>query len=96
MKKLAVFLLCLLIVSCARTYSTKTSHAQDERHHWQAQAEEGDPEAQYRLGNAYCCGNGDGFFDTQKAIEWWCKAVKQDHEKAKQALSQYAKSKSCS
>lgn len=95
MKKLTICLLCLLVVSCSRVYSTKTFHAQDERHHWQAKAEAGDPEAQYQLGNAYCCGNSDGFFDTEKAIEWWCKAAKQGHLKAEQALSRHAKSKNC-
>jgi len=94
MKKLFLALLILMIAACARTYSTKSSFAQQERQRWQAQAEKGSPEAQYRFGNTYCCGN-NGFFDTGKAIEWWCRAAKQGHIPSKKALSLYDKSGSC-
>jgi len=94
MKKLFLALLILLIVACARTYATKTSFAQQERQRWQAQADRGDPEAQFRLGNAYCCGS-NGFFDTKKAIQWWCRAARQGHEKSKKALIQHDKGGRC-
>ena len=43
-------------------------------------AESGDAEAQYQLGQSYCC-MGPGF-DTQTATEWLCKSAKQHNAKA--------------
>lgn len=40
-------------------------------------ASEGDAEAQYQLGQSYCC-MGPGF-DTQTATEWYCLAARQGH-----------------
>ncbi len=45
----------------------------------------GDPEAQYRVGNAYCCTprhGVDAFYNNQKATEFLCMAAKQGHAPA--------------
>lgn len=44
-------------------------------------ARAGDVEAQYKVGNSYCCAPGDGgaVYDNQKATEWFCRAAYQDH-----------------
>ncbi len=44
-------------------------------------AQSGDAEAQYKVGNSYCCAPGDGgaVYDNQKATEWFCRAAYQDH-----------------
>lgn len=47
-------------------------------------ADQGDAVAQFQLGEAYCCGKG--FYDTDEAIRWWCKAAVQSHFKAQQRL----------
>lgn len=41
----------------------------------------GDAEAQYRVGDALCCSlnEGEGFYDTPKAVGWLCRAAAQNH-----------------
>ena len=58
------------------TYAVKSA-ARDEL---LPAAESGDAEAQYELGQSYCC-MGPGF-DTQTATEWLCRAAKQENAKA--------------
>ncbi len=48
------------------------------RGEWLAAAEQGDAEAQFKLGKSYCCGYAAGY-DTSKALYWMCKAGKQGH-----------------
>jgi len=50
-------------------------------------ADKGDREAQYRLGNSYCCGAEGSFWDTKEAIKWWCKAAAQGQADATAALA---------
>ncbi len=52
-----------------------------------APAEQGDAQAQYELGVSYCCGTG--YYDTVRAIEWWCKAAKQGHTLASRKLRKH-------
>ncbi len=94
MKILIILIICFILTSCAKVYDTKMSHAQDERIRWEEKAKKGEPEAQFRLGNAYCCGK-NGFFDTQEAIKWWCKASQQGHLGAKKALIAHSKKNLC-
>ncbi len=94
MKIPITFIICLMLASCAKVYDTKMSHAQDERLRWEEKAKNGDPVAQFHLGNAYCCGE-NGFFDTQEAIKWWCKASQQGHLGAKKALITHSKQNQC-
>ena len=77
-----IFILAALFVAltgCAAaaigggTYAVKAAKRDELR----PQAQAGDAEAQYRLGQSWCC-MGPGF-DTQTATEWLCKAAAQDH-----------------
>lgn len=56
----------------------------------QAAAQAGDAEAQYRLGDALCCSvnEGDGFYDTPKAVGWLCRAARQNHGPAAYKLGE--------
>ncbi len=49
-------------------------------------ATSGDAEAQYQLGNNFCCGNGY-LFDTYQALYWHCKAAVQGHKLAQLELA---------
>ena len=62
------------------------SYAQFERQEWQDKAEAGDAEAQYQMGNSWCCGDDNGFFSSEEAIRWWQKAADQGHKGAQLAL----------
>lgn len=47
-----------------------------------AAAEAGDPEAEFRVGDALCCSvdeGGEGFYDTPRAVGWLCRAAAQNH-----------------
>lgn len=72
---------------------TKVEQANAERERWQAAATDGDAEAQFRYGNTFCC--GEGFFDTDSAILWWCRAADQGHRQARQALIARQRESSC-
>lgn len=41
----------------------------------------GDTEAQYLLGQSYCCGLEEGKND-EKAVTWWCQAARDGHTQA--------------
>ncbi len=56
------------------------------RAQWRAAAEAGDVEAQFRLGESYCCGYGVGH-DTARALYWMCRAGKQGHVEAQYELA---------
>ena len=106
MKKLVISIMCLFLAACATNknvqrlssshagISSKTSFAHSERRKWQAKAKANDANAQYHLGNSYCCGDS-GYFDTEKAIEWWCKASRQGDMRARKALALHDHGKSC-
>ena len=51
-------------------------------------AEQGDSEAQYKLGCCYDSGNGVKI-DPQEAMSWWTKAAKQNNPKAQYELGEY-------
>ncbi len=53
-----------------------------------AQAEAGSAEAQFRLGELYCCGFGGGK-DSVLARRWLCRAALQGHPGAQLALGQF-------
>ncbi len=49
--------------------------------------EQGDAQALYEMGEAWCCGpKGGGQFDTEKAMSYWCQAAKKGHSGAQLAL----------
>lgn len=58
------------------TYAVKSASRDELR----PLAESGDADAQYELGQSYCC-MGPGF-DTQTATEWLCRAAKQEDARA--------------
>jgi len=53
-------------------------------------AQSGDAEAQYRVGDALCCSinEGQGFYDTPKAVAWLCQAAAQSHGQAAYKLGE--------
>jgi len=48
---------------------------------WKTLALEGDAEAQFKVGELYCCGERPKF-DNVKALYWWCQAAKQGQRDA--------------
>ncbi len=48
---------------------------------WRVLAQEGDIEAQYRMGEYYCCGNRPRY-DNVGALHWYCLAAKQGQRDA--------------
>jgi TPR repeat protein len=53
-------------------------------------ARAGDIEAQYRVGNALCCSlnEGKGFYNTQKSVEWLCRAARRNHGPSAQKIGE--------
>lgn len=91
MKILTGLIFCLFLASCAtQPLENQMSYAQSQRELWQEKAEDGDAEAQYQLGNAFCCGKEGEFFSTKEAVKWWCKAKRQGHSGAREALVRVA------
>lgn len=79
----AALLLPALLAGCAAPAVEGANMAKDEvvrqRHMDRAQA--GDPEAQVRVGESYCCAP-DGvsaLYDNQRATEWLCRAAAQGY-----------------
>ena len=59
----------------------------------QAGAASGDPAAQYKLGDTYCCHGGGpmdkvSIYDNHKATYWYCKAARQGYGPAQLRLAQ--------
>jgi hypothetical protein len=58
------------------------------RDHYRDKADAGDANAQFRMGKSYCCGTGPDFvnsmtvYDTATAIDWFCKAARQQYAPA--------------
>lgn len=48
------------------------------------EAEAGVAEAQYKVGNAYCCSvhEGSGLYNTKTSVQWLCRSAKQDYAPA--------------
>ncbi len=48
------------------------------------EAEAGVAEAQYKVGNAYCCSvnEGKGLYNTKTSVEWLCRSAKQNYAPA--------------
>ena len=49
-----------------------------------SKAGKGDPEAQYKVGDAYCCSlhEGKGFYDTRVAVKWLCTSARNGYAPA--------------
>ena len=94
MKIFSFIILCFLLVSCSASHTNKMSYAEAERVEWHDKAENGNAEAQFMLGEAYCCGN-TGFFSTEEAVKWWCKASQNGYDRATKRLVSYDTERIC-
>lgn len=76
------------ITSTARTAvgTVKGILTTSQRGEYLARANEGDVEAMFRLGQAYCCGYS-GVLNTQKALDWFCRAARKGHLEARLEIS---------
>lgn len=83
--KLKILLLLLLVQLIPAKILAVDTLYDDRFKNWQSQAEQGDPRAQYSLGNAYLKGN-EVAKDVDKAIEWFEKAATQKHAKSEYIL----------
>jgi TPR repeat protein len=81
---IAALSLTVIVGACAPT----SQEVQDQRarSRWQDAAQAGDPEAQYKLARAYCCGVGPEY-STAMAIKWYCESAKRGHIPAQMALA---------
>ncbi len=77
MYKILLVSLFFLLTSCYNP--AKMLYDDYGRQTLTAKAEAGDSDAQYRLGESYCCGPQGYYYDTMKALHWWCKAALQGH-----------------
>ena len=86
-KQFGVFSLLLLIATvtsgCIETIYEVGGFTKDaaEMQVWKKLALDGDVEAQYKLGEMYCCGERP-HYDNVQALKWWCKAAKQGQRDA--------------
>jgi TPR repeat protein len=78
--------LCFTFAGSACVSTSQEEKDEQARSRWQDAANAGDPEAQYRLGRAYCCGIGPKY-STSKAIKWYCKSAKRGYLPAQLALA---------
>ncbi len=79
-KSACAALLCALLAACVAPVAMVTQDVA-ERELWRKRAMKGEPEAQYRLGKTICCGYG-AFYDSVKALTWWCLAARSGHREA--------------
>lgn len=94
MRTMAVLFVGLLLGGCAYFGGDQAREAAGpfdldelQRAQWQQQAEQGDTEAQYRLGLAFCCGYGPARTQTV-ARDWLCRAALGGHAGAQFQLGQ--------
>ena len=82
LKSIAILLCLVSLVGCAGAVISGGTYAieSSKRAELNTLANEGDAQAQYELGKAWCC-MGPGF-NTQIATEWLCKAAAQNQPEA--------------
>ncbi|HED12323.1 MAG TPA: sel1 repeat family protein [Gammaproteobacteria bacterium] len=74
-------LLASLLGSCVGPLAQTPEPLQKIRQQWQAAADDGNAQAQYYLGQSYCCGNSSGY-STRTALHWYCRAALQGYANA--------------
>lgn len=95
MRIIGLLTLCGVLVACDAFRDDKPQpDAGAAMSPLQESALAGDREAQFRLGNTYCCGTSGGL-DTNEAIRWWCLAAIQKHPGAIAALKKHDPRKTC-
>jgi len=84
----------LVLGGCLTPFIESATEAYDhsQRDPNKAAAAAGDPQAQYRLGNSYCCEGGGpldlvSVYDNQKATQWYCRAARRDYGPAQLRLA---------
>ncbi len=87
----ATLLLLIILGGCSATSMNQVDADNNTRQRLLVLAEKGDAQAQYDLGASYCCGTG--FYDTDEAIKWWCRAARQGHAAALGKLRKHLPSK---
>ena len=86
LKFFIVIVLLVILTACAPITTSQVGYDNAQRLNLRAAADQGDAETQYLLGESYCCGNG--YYSTDEAVKWWCRAALQTHLDAKQRLSE--------
>lgn len=77
----------LVLAGCAAVAieGAKGGLNQKTRVDYTSAADAGDPEAQFKVGKSYCCsveGVDKGYYNTQTATDYLCKAARQGHADA--------------
>jgi len=75
---LLVIITSSLLTACIGPFSNTPEPLQGIRQQWQAAAETGDAQAQFHLGQSYCCSGSSGH-STRTALHWYCRAALQGH-----------------
>jgi TPR repeat protein len=98
MKNLLLVVLLVLPLLLDGCYTPLVEGAQEgydavQRDPLHADAASGDPVAQYKLGDTYCCKGGGpmdkvSIYDNQKATYWYCHAARQGYGPAQMRLAQ--------
>ena len=88
MRFLCLISLCFALPSCvtltaAGVYSTYHSV---HRNIYVEDAMHGDADAQYKLGQSYCCGSNT-IFNNREALRWMCMAAKSGHAEAAETVA---------
>lgn len=81
---LAPLLYIFLLSGCMSPISAgRAMYTEKLRKEWYPKAENGNADYQYLLGDSYCCGPAISYtHDNEKAVNWLCKAAKQEHPDA--------------
>jgi TPR repeat protein len=85
-----VVMLAITLGGCvgAAMEGARTTADVARRDNLMPKAEAGDPVAQFKVGESYCCNTGgvSGAYDNQKATEWLCKSAYQGYGPAQYKL----------
>ncbi|NDF12513.1 MAG: sel1 repeat family protein [Proteobacteria bacterium] len=76
MRILFLTIVFLLLSGCTETY--RWAHGENVRSELKGAADKGDPEAEFQMGQAVCCGDGKKY-STKKAMEYFCDAAFKGH-----------------
>lgn len=81
---LLLLTLAMSVTGCAPL--SQNLRDKKERDQYMQAARDGDPAAQYKVARTYCCGLGP-FYNTRRAIDWFCRAARQGYVPAQLALA---------